>query len=220
MEKRLSGFTRLLVIAGLILLTLAFSMILFKEQIFHGIGSFLVIEDDLAPADIVHVVAGEDYRTEYAIDLFQQGQAGKIFFTGGVCQHHGYDHSEHGRQLANERGVPEDALASDSTPVMSTYDEAILLKKYIEENHLPVQSVLVVSDPFHMRRARWTYQRVLGNGIKVLMAPVPFERLSFKKDWWTDPAAQRYILDEYTKMVYYILRYQLSWKWLARFDTE
>ncbi len=103
---------------------------------------------------------------------------------------------------------------------MSTYDEAILLKKYIDDNQLPVQSVLVVSDPFHMRRARWTYERVLGNDIKVLMAPVPFERLVYKNDWWTDPAAQRYILDEYTKMFYYFLRYQLSWKWLARFDTE
>jgi len=216
----LSGFTRLLVIAGLVVLTIAVSMLLFKDQVFHGIGGYLLVEDEFSPVDILHVVAGEDYRTDYAIDLYQQGLANTLFFTGGICQHHGYDHSEHGMQLSLARDVPQEALASDSTPVMSTYDEAVLLKKYIDENQLPKKSVLVVSDPFHMRRAHWTYERVLGDGIKVLMAPVPFKRLSYKDDWWTDPGAQRYILDEYTKMVYYFLRYQLSWKWLARFDTE
>jgi uncharacterized SAM-binding protein YcdF (DUF218 family) len=216
----LSGFTRMLVIAGLIILTIAFSLLLFKEQVFHGIGNYLVIQDNLSPADIVHVVAGEDYRTVYAIDLYQQGLAKQIFFTGGVCQYHGYDHSEHGMQLARAQAVPQEALASDSTPVKSTYDEAVLLKAYLDQNPQPGRSVIVVSDPFHMRRARWTYQRVLGDEVKVMMAPVPFDRLNYRSDWWKDPAAQRYILDEYTKGIYYFLRYQLSWNWLARFDTE
>ncbi len=220
----MNGF-RLAAIAGLVFLLLVAGLLLFKNQVFHVLGSYLIVQDKaaayaVAPAGIVHVVAGEDYRTDFAIDLYLQGLAQTIFFTGGVCQQHGYDHSEHGRQLAQARGIPLEAVASDSAPVMSTYDEAVLLKKYIDENQLPVQSVIVVSDPFHMRRARWTYERVLGDGIRVLMAPVPFERLPFADQWWSDRDAQRYIVNEYTKLVYYFLRYQLSWNWLARFDTE
>ncbi len=106
----MSGFTKILVITGLVILTIAFSMLLFKEQVFHGIGSFLVVQDDLSPSDILHVVAGEDYRTDYAIDLYQQGLANTIFFTGGICQHHGYDHAEHGMELARAGDVPQEFL--------------------------------------------------------------------------------------------------------------
>jgi len=37
------------------------------------IGDFLVVEDDLRPADVIHIIAGDDYRTDYAIQLYQQG---------------------------------------------------------------------------------------------------------------------------------------------------
>jgi len=214
----------MLVIGGLIILTLSFSLLLCKDQVFHGLGNFLVVQDELSPADILHVVAGEDYRTDYAIDLYQQGLSKTIFFTGGTCKYHGYDHSEHGMQLARARGVSQDALAADSTPVKSTYDEAVLLKKYIDENQLPVKSIIVVSDPFHMRRARWTYQRVLGQGIQVLMAPVPFEQTPLHEKWWEDSESKAYVISEYGKFVYYIGRYWLNWgpleRWLASFDKE
>ena len=85
-------------------------------------------------------------------------------------------------------------------------------------------SPIVVSDPFHMRRARWTYKRVLGDNIEVQMAPVPFEMTSYRRRWWTDQASRIYVQDEYKKVVYYILRYQISRgkfrDWLASKDRE
>jgi uncharacterized SAM-binding protein YcdF (DUF218 family) len=209
---------------GLLITVIAASLVLMRESILLKIGDYLIIEDDLTNADVVHVIAGEDYRTDYAVQLYQQGYAKRIFFTGGWCDIHDYYHGRHGLERALSQGVSEQAIAYDDKPVKSTYDEALRMKAYIEQSQAPVQSVIVVSDPFHMRRARWTYRRVLGNDIKILMAPVPFELTPLRARWWEEVQSQAYVKDEYQKLVYYVARYQFSWgpfrDWLASLDRE
>jgi hypothetical protein len=70
------------------------------EPILLFIGDFLIVKDELKPADMIHVIAGEDYRTDYAIQLYQEGYAGQIFFTGGWCSKHQVNHAEHGKELS------------------------------------------------------------------------------------------------------------------------
>ena len=72
-------WTRILIIVGL----LGATLFLTHERIFLAVGDFLVVRDKLEPADIIHVIAGEDYRTDYAIHLYQQGYGRLLFFTGG-----------------------------------------------------------------------------------------------------------------------------------------
>jgi uncharacterized SAM-binding protein YcdF (DUF218 family) len=209
--------TSIILIAAFLLL-LALMMV--REQIGLRVGNFLIIQDGPTPADVMHVIAGDDYRTEYAIQLYKQGLAKTIFFTGGWCAHHKYYHGEHGMQLALLEGIPQEAIAYDDSPVFSTYDEAVLLKKYLDVNLPAPQSIIVVSDPFHMRRARWTNEMVFGKGMKISMLPVPFDQTPFKQHWWTDDSSRRYVRDEYIKMVYYYFRYQLGWTWLKFLDKN
>jgi uncharacterized SAM-binding protein YcdF (DUF218 family) len=213
-----------LILSALFVLVMALLLILSPGSILAPIGEYLVIEDNLIPADVIHVIAGEDYRTDYAVRLYRRGLARQIFFTGGWCDIHQYEHGQHGLERALAQGVPAQAIAYDDTAVMSTYDEALRLKDHIDESPFPVRSVIVVSDPFHMRRARWAYRRVLGKGIEVRMAPVPLEQTPYQKRWWEDYKSREYVKDEYKKFVYYIARYQLSWGpvngWLASLDKE
>jgi len=208
----------------LILVVIASVLLLFHDLILLQIGNYLVIEDDLSPAGVVHVIAGEDYRTDHAIQLYKQGHAKQIFFTGGWCNTHQYHHGQHGRDRALSFGVPPEDIVYDDTPVKSTYDEAVLLKAYIDARQPAVKSVIIVSDPYHMRRARWTYRQVLGKEITVTMSPVPFENTPYKTEWWSDWASRNYVKEEYLKGFYYILRYQVSWgpvkEWLASFDRQ
>jgi len=194
--------------------------LLFSKQIKTVLGKFLIVQDNLIPADVIHVIAGEDYRTEYAIQLYQQGFARKIFFTGGWCNQHGYFHGEHGMQLALDAGIPPEDIAYDESTVMSTYDETLLLQTYLETLQPPAQSIIVVSDPFHMRRTRWTNKMVFGKDMQIIMQPVPFDQTPFIQQWWEDDASRSYVKDEYKKMVYYYFRYQLGWTWLAFLDRN
>ena len=188
------------------------------------IGNFLVIDDTLQPADVIHVIAGDDYRTEYAIQLYKEGYAQTLFYTGGWCTQHDYYHGEHATEISLAAGIPAASIAIDDSTVTSTYMEAERLKDWIDHSPRPIRSVIVVSDPFHMRRASWTYRWVLGDKIRVQMAPVPFEETPFKRAWWKDPESRGYVRDEYEKLAYYVLRYKLSWgklhEWLVSLDSE
>lgn len=211
-------------IAIVTLTVLGTILFLAHEPILLAIGDFLIVNDDLQPADVIHVIAGEDYRTDYAIQLYQQGYGKQIFFTGGWCVSHNLYHGQHGRDLALEQGVPPEAVAIDDSAVTSTYTEAVRLKEFIAKSTVPVKSVIVVSDPFHMRRARLAYKLVLGDEVHVQMAPIPFDLTPYLRYWWTDEASRRYVKNEYLKMAYYQLRYQWGrgpWQgWLESLDRD
>jgi uncharacterized SAM-binding protein YcdF (DUF218 family) len=199
-------------------------LFLARERILLAIGDFLIVQGELRPADVIHVISGPDDRTDYAIQLYKQGYGKQIFFTGGWCTFHNYYHGQHGLERALGQGVPMEAIAIDESQVASTYAEVVRLKEFIAHSQAPIRSVVVVSDPFHMRRAQWTYQHVLGAQVQVQMAPVPFGLSPYQRRWWTDEASRRYVKDEYLKLAYYYARYQLGGGplggWLASFDAD
>jgi len=192
------------------------------EPVLFFIGDFLIVKDELKPADVIHVIAGEDYRTDYAIQLYQEGYAGQIFFSGGWCSKHQVNHAEHGKEKALEQGVPLSAIATDETEIDTTYSEAARLKEFIAQSPVPIHSVIIVSDPYHMRRARWAFKKILGDEVVVEMAPVPFDLLPYTRRWWTNWISEYMVRDEYVKTIFYYARYQYSWgpirDWLANFD--
>lgn len=209
------------VILFLVACTFAF---IFHERILVNIGEYLLIRDNLQPADVIHVIAGKDYRTNYGIQLLQQGYGKTIFFTGGWCTEHQYYQAQHSKELAIEQGVSPEAIALNDSLVTSTYDEAEKLSDFISQNPETIRTVIVVSDPYHMRRAQWSFRRVLGSQINIQMAPVPYELTPLRQQWWTDGDTTEMVIREYVKLIYYPLRYQVAsgWfkDWLARLDQE
>jgi uncharacterized SAM-binding protein YcdF (DUF218 family) len=205
-------------------LLLLLTLVLIREPILFVIGDFLVVRDELQLADVIHVISGPDDRTDYAIQLYKEGYARQIFFTGGWCSFHNYYHGQHGRERALEQRIPPEAIAIDDSRVTSTYAEVFQLKEFITHSQAPVRSVIVVSDPYHMRRARWTYRHLLGDQVSLQMAPVPFELLPYQRRWWTDEKSRQYVKIEYLKIAYYLARYQFGvgpvGEWLAAFDRE
>jgi uncharacterized SAM-binding protein YcdF (DUF218 family) len=195
---------------------------IFREPVLLSIGNFLIVQDELHPADVIHVISGENYRAAYGIQLYNQGLGKVLFFTGGWCPYHNINHAQYSRELALAQGASVDAIVTDEAEIDSTYAEATRLKEWIDRNSTPVNSIIVVSDPHHMRRARWTYRRIFGDKVKIIMAPVPFEMSMYQRQWWTDAESRSMIREEYLKFAFYIARYQLSWgklrDWLATFD--
>ncbi len=123
-----------------------------REPILLGTGDYLAVQDALRPADVIHVIAGADDRTDYAIQLYKQGYGKRILFTGGWCKTHGYYHGQHGAERAAAQGVPVESIIVDETPVSSTYDEVVRLQRLVAASNGQVRSVITVSDAFHGRR--------------------------------------------------------------------
>jgi uncharacterized SAM-binding protein YcdF (DUF218 family) len=213
-SKRLS----LVVAAGALAI-----MLLSYERAFLVIGNFLVIEDELKRADLIHVIAGPNRRMDYAVQIYKQGMGKRIFFTGGLCDAHGV-HAVHSQDRAVELGIPPQAIEIDSSEITSTYSEVLRVKEFIEQSAEPIKSVIVVSDPHHMRRARLVYKWLLGQHVSVQMAPVPFGRTPHLRLWWTDIRSQKMVQSEYLKIAYYYARYRFASgplkEWLVSLDRE
>jgi uncharacterized SAM-binding protein YcdF (DUF218 family) len=186
------------------------------------IGDTLIINDPLQKSDLITAISGPEYRIIYAAELYKKGLGATLFFTGGFSQENQRSEATWSKYVATITGVPEEAIAIDDTTVISTYDEVVLLKKYMEAHPGTIQSIIIVTDAYHTRRARWIYQKVLGDEITILMAPVPFERTGLSKSWWSNAESRKFVFNEYLKFVFYILRYQMTnrslQQWLAQFD--
>lgn len=206
----------LIVAIILIILTGVFSALL------QPIGDYLIIQDKPKKVDMIVTSSGAEYRTDYAIELYKQGLASKLFFTGGYSEKNQRIEAEWSRRLALDAGAPDDAVIIDTSEVISTYQEALRLRSYLDAHTETITTIMIVTDPYHTRRAKWAYKTVFGDQIKVRMVPVPFESTNLSITWWKDAESRKMVWNEYVKLVFYVIRYELSAgelkTWLTRFD--
>ncbi|WP_256559660.1 YdcF family protein [Myxococcus dinghuensis] len=103
-------------------------------------------------------------RTEKAVALYHQGVAPRLVFSGGVGVHAPSEASVM-LTLATRLGVPAEACALEEDS-HSTEDNARLSARVLRT--LGARRVVVVSDPYHLLRAR-QYFRL--NGFEVATSP-------------------------------------------------
>lgn len=191
----------LLFILGPVLLLLILVFVA-GEPILLAIGNFLIVKDDhLKPADMIHVLAGNLDRLDYAVELYHQGYAQRLFITG--CRQGVY------QKRAISLGARPEDLLPDSPWSTNTYEEALELRRFLEDD-ASIQSVIIVSNPYHMRRAQWAFQKVLDERVRLQFAPVPFEMTSYEKRWWTDARSGKLVVKEYLKILFYFVKYSFG----------
>jgi len=166
---------------------------------------WLVLEDVGAVADAAVVMAGDpDYeRTATAARLVLAGQARLLLLTGG--EPGPGDSAESLRERAIALGVPPAAIRTESTS-RSTREAVLALAPVLERER--VRSVILVTSPFHQRRA-FLAARNAWKGIAIRNRPA---QPSFWSPhlWWRDRRSREAVWSEYQKLLYYAVR-----GWLA-----
>jgi uncharacterized SAM-binding protein YcdF (DUF218 family) len=115
---------------------------------------------DLRKADVILVLGSAVWpneqpspslraRTELAIELYQGGYAPRLLFSGGLGRYPP-EEAEVMRRLAAAAGVPEEALILDRQ-AGSTRESINNAAAIMQQEGW--RSALIVSDPFHIRRA-------------------------------------------------------------------
>ena len=172
------------------------------------LGEFLVVSDPLRPAEVVVPLAGNPGRIVYSAQLFQAGYAPRFAVTNMAVNvpDDPLWYADWARRIAVERGVPEDRILVAPERVASTEQEAVAIRHLAEANGF--HSVLVVTDAYHTRRARWILSGVFqGTGITVSV--VPIEPSDYRAaTWWQDPTSLEFTLSEYAKMAAHLVGYQ------------
>ncbi len=189
--------------AVLILFLLA---ILIYYYLLPGMASFLVFRTDLKHADVIIVLGGDSERVPYGVKLYKSNYSDKIIVTGGplkIPHLNNMTWAELAKEEAVDSGVaPKDVILEDKST--TTYEDAQFSRNIMQQSNFT--SAIVVSSPYHMRRASWIFGRVYKNdNITLLYSPV--DNSWFKEEkWWTDERSMQAIFDEYAKLVYYMFK--------------
>jgi uncharacterized SAM-binding protein YcdF (DUF218 family) len=179
-----------------------FSLFLFAAR-------WLPDSDEAVEADSIVVLAGDSRRTLYAADLFKQGMATRVLISRPmrgvretILRDLGIsvpDAEQYERMILIQKGVTASAIDIFGYGSISTYEEGVALGRYLGSSK---PSLLVVTSPYHVRRARMILRNALPNA-EVRVLATPYEQ--FPERWWTSQDAARDLILEITKIAYYSL---------------
>lgn len=184
-----------------------------RRSLLTAMGSYLVVEDDVSPADAIVVLSGSlPDRILEAVDLFQAHMAPRIILTreeelpglaalrarGGVLP----EHYEENLAIAQQLGVPASAVAVMPRPVSSTLSEAQALVAYLRAEH--ITSIVLVTSKAHARRARMTFRAVADGNLRIAVCPSRYDPFTVE-NWWQHRSWARRVVTEYAKLLNYLL---------------
>ncbi|MGJ3237619.1 MAG: YdcF family protein [Anaerolineae bacterium] len=111
-------------------------------------------------------------RSAHASELWHQGYADTIVCTGGIAPTQARSEADGCRDVLLRRGVPDSAILLEERST-STEENALYARDILQLNAL--QSVIVVSDSYHVFRASYIFETV--GYPDVSLSPVPAERI-------------------------------------------
>lgn len=195
---------------GIAALVLVASVFLF-QPLLNSLGSALVRADDLEKCDAIVVLAG-DYRGERmqtGIELWKRGFGTSLVFWGGQAYWR-FSYSDLYIEQLEAAGVPRESAVWSEKELSerSTVGEAREILRLLRERGF--RSMILVTSPFHTRRAGWVFDREVGkHGIRVLVHPSG-DSVVRLQGWWNDRESAKMIILEYQKLLFEGLRRLVS----------
>jgi uncharacterized SAM-binding protein YcdF (DUF218 family) len=140
-----------------------------------------VTSSKCAPADVIIAISGGDTqaRTAEAIKLYKAGWAPKLIFSGAALDTSGPSNAEAMRNQALASGVPDRDILLDKIAVDTTHNATGALSLLNKRD----RRVILVTSPYHQRRASIEFQRVFGEEITLVNHPTPTDR-NWGPNWW------------------------------------
>jgi len=168
-------------------------------------------------ADALLVLAGAPVyfeRIAHAGDLYLGGRAGTVLLTNDgirgswsrTLQRNPYYYERATLRLTQAGVPPEHIQVLPGPRVRSTYDEAKLVRAYVEAH--PTSSILIVTSPYHTRRALWSLRHVLDDlPVQIGVEPAPSPEAPSEITWWLHRRGWQTVAAEYVKLAYYMVHY-------------
>jgi uncharacterized SAM-binding protein YcdF (DUF218 family)/glycosyltransferase involved in cell wall biosynthesis len=139
---------------------------------------------------------GYQERVKAAVDLYRAGKASRLIFSSGYA--FAFREADVMRQLAIAHGVPVSAIILE-TKAANTYQNVTFVREILHREQW--RSILLVSSPYHMRRALLTWRKVAPE-VTVVSSPVPVSQF-YQHGWGASLEQVRGILHEYLAIVAY-----------------
>jgi uncharacterized SAM-binding protein YcdF (DUF218 family) len=191
-----------LAVAALVVIAL---VVVGHGPVLRLIGRALVVEDPVAKADAIVVVAGgTPSREEAAARLFREGLAPDVvlsnqftpdrvrqLITMGARR---FDYQGESRVVLEQRGVPAQAIVALSQPVKTTEAELKVVGEAARSRGW--RRVILVTSPQHSRRVKLVWSRQAPADIESIVRVAQDDDF-LDGDWWRKRREAEAILHEY-----------------------
>jgi uncharacterized SAM-binding protein YcdF (DUF218 family) len=171
-------------------------------------SAWLAADDVPMPAAAIVVLGEEPTRALAGADLYREGIAPRVLLSVPMRSKRQLRlaaegiavpwFEETGALLLAKHGVPRAAIDTFGEALKSTYAEGRALADRIA----PGERVVVVTSPYHVRRARMILRDALPGREVLVVGSGRYEPLP--GDWWTEQEATRHVLLEAVKFAYYL----------------
>lgn len=166
------------------------------------LGFYLSPQSRLAKSDAIVAVSGGETgsRAEEAIRLYQDKWAPKIIFSGAALDPDGPSNAAAMKRQAITAGVPADDILLDEVST-NTFENALAVREIV--NSRGMKQIILVTSPYHQRRAYVTFRSKLGREVKILNRSARDTRWR-RSAWWANDYSYRVTVAELQKTLYVI----------------
>lgn len=185
-------------------LIVIFIIILFHRPLLELPADYLIIKNpQLQPAQAAIVLSGEvGERIDYAVQLYMKGLVKYLIISGDTP---GFTGNQM-RDLALMQGIPKNKIIVETNST-STLENALFTRKIMLDKNWP--DAIVVTSPYHSRRAAWVFKKVFRDGkIKLQICYSPLSWF-VKENWWKKSYHRLILKREYERLFWYYLYYGL-----------
>ena len=158
-----------------------------------NLGTWLAVADEPGTGDVIICLSSPE-RIAKAARLYREGAAPQIILTVNKE-----------KKALTSLGVPENRITLAPEP-LTTYQEALVVAPILRNRGY--RSALVVTDPYHLRRVRWTFEQVFKNqsiSMAYIASDLPWEG----QGWWKFKEEKLIVYSELSKLAWYWLSHGL-----------
>lgn len=170
--------------------------------IFLNAGNFLVIDDLPKDSDVIIVLGGDTgNRAIKAVELYKEGYADKIIFSGGQLYYtltQAQAMSDHAIILGADK---KDIILEEKAT--STFDNALYCKKIMLQKNYG--SAIVVTSSYHTKRAKFIFEKMFQDSSIELTFCATYDPQFVPSKWWKSNKSIMHTLTEYLKFLGYAL---------------
>ncbi|MBS4218100.1 YdcF family protein [Bacillus sp. FJAT-49711] len=166
------------------------------------------LNDDLEKGDCIMVFGSSkavQYRLPKAIQLYHEGRANKILFTGGVAWNgNSLPEAIVLKNKAIEMGIPEEDILVET--VSTNTKENILASLLVLDRYFDLHKVkrlLIVTASYHMQRTHLTLKTYMPSWIEFSLCPAE-DQSTKKENWFLNVHGRRRVTEESRKIITYI----------------
>lgn len=188
-------FISLAVVVGIIVALVAL--------LFVGLPYYLAPQGKLAKTDAIVAISGGETtsRALGAVKLYDEGYAPTIIFSGAAEDPASESNAAAMRTIAMMHDVPKSAILVEEDSV-DTYENAQNTARIIKDHN--ISSIILVTSPYHQRRASIEFRRALGKDFTVINHSTSDKNWR-RSAWWKNDYSLSLTLSEFQKIMFLYL---------------